>query len=96
MTGQAYILSLKESGDNSIVIVGGTNQATMGDLDESWRKAIAEAEILLLQREVPQEMNILAAKYARAHNCKVILDMGGQDTPLTRELLENVDVISPN
>lgn len=41
-------------------------------------------------------MNILAAKYAKAYNCKVILDMGGQDTPLARELMENVDIISPN
>ena len=68
----------------------------MGDLNDSWKKAIAEADILLLQREVPQEMNVLAAKYARANNCKVLLDMGGADTPLDRELMENVDIISPN
>lgn len=68
----------------------------MGDLDESWKKAIVEADILLLQREVPQEMNVLAAKYARTNNCKVLLDMGGADTPLDRELMENVDIVSPN
>lgn len=38
----------------------------------------------------------MAAKYARANGCKVILDMGGQNTPLSRELLENVDIVSPN
>lgn len=49
----------------------------MTDLTDSWKQAIAAADMLLLQREVPQEINILAAKYAQAHNCKVILDMGG-------------------
>ena len=38
----------------------------------------------------------MAAKYARANGCKVILDMGGQDAPLARELMENVDIVSPN
>ena len=28
------------------------------------------------------EINILAAKYAKAHDCKVILDMGNQTEPL--------------
>jgi len=38
----------------------------------------------------------MAAKYAKANNCKVILDMGGKDEPLDKELLFNIDVISPN
>lgn len=41
-------------------------------------------------------MNILAAKHARASDCKVILDVGGADTPFDQELLDNVDIISPN
>ena len=50
----------------------------------------------MLQREVPQEVNTLAAKYARANGCKVVLDMGGKDEPLDTELLQNLDIISPN
>jgi hypothetical protein len=40
--GQAYILSLK-NGDNSIIIVGGSNAAydpNMNELDEKWTQAI--------------------------------------------------------
>lgn len=54
------------------------------------------ADILMLQREVPQEINKLAAQCAQAHGCKVILDMGGKDEPLDKELLRSVDIISPN
>lgn len=86
---------LKDSDDNSIVIVGGKNEADNKDLSDEWKEIIAEAEVLMLQGDMPVEINILAAKYAKAHDCKVILDMGNQTAPLKRELLENVDVIAP-
>lgn len=49
-TGQAYILSLKETADNSIVIVGGSNQKyeQKKELNPLWRDAIASADILML------------------------------------------------
>lgn len=53
VSGQGFVLSLKEAADNVCIIVGGTNQVTMGDLEETWKKAIASADVLLLQREVP-------------------------------------------
>ena len=76
--------------------VGGANKNELPDLSDEWRKAISEADILLLQRSVPQPMNVLAAKYARAAGTKVLLDMGGADVPMDPELMENVDIISPN
>ena len=65
-TGQAYILSQRETGDNSIVIVGGSNQKyqQVEELNPVWQQAIAGADILMLQREIPQEINTLAAMYA--------------------------------
>lgn len=53
-TGQAYILSNKKDGENSIVIVGAANQAfpklteTASGLSPHWEQAIAEADVLLL------------------------------------------------
>lgn len=97
-TGQAYILSQRDTGDNSIVIVGGSNQKyeQLKELNSVWKDAIASADILLLQREIPQEINTLAAMYAQQNGCKVILDMGGKDEPLDKELLANIDIVSPN
>lgn len=49
-----------------------------------------------MQREIPESVNIQAAHFAKEHGVKVILDMGGADTPLSTELLSLLDVISPN
>jgi sugar/nucleoside kinase (ribokinase family) len=50
----------------------------------------------MLQREIPEHINILAAEYANQSGCKVILDMGGRDEPISERLLNSVDIISPN
>ena len=34
--------------------------------------------------------------HAQQHGCKVVLDMGGKDEPLDKELLANIDIVSPN
>jgi sugar/nucleoside kinase (ribokinase family) len=49
-----------------------------------------------MQREVPQELNTLAAKFARSNGVTTLLDMGGKDEPLDEELIRNLDIISPN
>ena len=49
-----------------------------------------------LQKEVPTELNALAAKYAKSKGKTVILDCGGRDDEIGPELLENLDYISPN
>lgn len=87
---------LKDSDDNKMMVVGGKTDAEAEDLNDQWKFAIAEADVLMLQASMPLESNILAAKYARAHDCKVILDLGESDAPVKRELLENVDVIAPS
>ena len=52
---------------------------------------------LLLQREVPDAVNIAFAQAARAANLTVILDAGGVDDPrLHHHLIEAIDYIAPN
>lgn len=50
----------------------------------------------MLQREIPEFVNIAAAKVAREAGTTVILDNGGRDEHLSEELLSLVDIISPN
>jgi len=50
----------------------------------------------LLQREIPEEINIKACKIAIEKGVKVVLDMGGADTPLSMELLGLLNIVSPN
>jgi len=55
-----------------------------------------QSSILLLQREVPESVNVKAAKCAHDNQVTVILDMGGRDDPISNELVSLCDVISPN
>jgi ribokinase len=90
-TGQAFIL-LQQGGENSIVLVGGANRAWEAEP----RFDLAGSGALLLQREIPEAVNLAAARAARAAGVPVVLDCGGDDTPLPAELLALIDVVSPN
>ena len=61
-TGQAYILSMTadspHAGDNSIIIVGGANQEYGETIPESWKPVLEQADVLLMQREIPEHINI--------------------------------------
>jgi len=43
--------------------------------------AVAQASVVLLQREIPDAVNVAVAVHARLHGVPVILDLGGDDTP---------------
>lgn len=93
-TGQAYILC--QNKDNSIIIVGGANQQYADTIPPAWESAISTANILLMQREIPEHINVAASRIAKSCGVITILDMGGNDAPLTHELLEHIDYVSPN
>ena len=50
----------------------------------------------MLQREVPDHINLAAAQIAKHHDKLVILDMGGTDQPISEDLVRLIDYISPN
>lgn len=51
---------------------------------------------MLLQREIPEAVNIQAAQIAAAAGVPVLLDAGGVDAPLSDDLLQHLSTISPN
>lgn len=57
---------------------------------------IAGAGAVLLQREIPEAVNIQAAQLAAAAGVPVLLDAGGVDAPLSDALLQLLTTISPN
>jgi ribokinase len=83
-TGMAYIY-VDAQGENSIVIYGGTNMEfdNLQDIDQAFKKVIDASDYLLLQKEVPMEINLAAAKYAHSQSKVVILDCGGRDDPIS-------------
>ena len=90
----------EESGENCIIINGGANMVyNRYCLHESWQQIISQCNVLMLQREIPERVNIMAARCAKevqSHEIIVILDMGGADEPISQELIELCDIISPN
>uniref|UniRef100_A0A803NXU4 Ribokinase n=1 Tax=Cannabis sativa TaxID=3483 RepID=A0A803NXU4_CANSA len=95
-TGHAVVM-LQSDGQNSIIIVGGANMScwpeTLSDKDS---ELVRNAGIVLLQREIPDSVNIQVAQAARSAGVPVILDAGGVDSPVPQELLNLVDIFSPN
>lgn len=51
---------------------------------------------LLLQREVPEFVNLKLAICAKKRNIIVLQDAGGEDRTISREMLTNCDYIMPN
>ncbi|UPQ98499.1 ribokinase [Chloropicon primus] len=93
-TGSAYIF-LQPSGENSIVILGGANQKGW-ELAGEDEEAISAAGAVLLQREIPEHVNLAVSEVAKRHGVPVILDAGGVDAPLDEKILRNLSVLSPN
>ncbi|MCP4891960.1 MAG: ribokinase [Planctomycetaceae bacterium] len=89
------VVSVDETGENSITVVPGAN-GTLGVQD-----AVAAADVirsshtLLLQMEVPVETIIAAINIARDSNTRVILDPAPAPKAFPSELLK-ADLICPN
>ncbi|MDX9952634.1 MAG: ribokinase [Anaerolineae bacterium] len=93
-TGVAFII-VDDAGDNTIVVAPGANEAlSPADVDAA-RRTIAQADILLLDLEVPMETIERAAALAQELNVRVILNPA-PGRPLSTELLRRVDVLTPN
>lgn len=83
------------NGDNSIVVVPGANHQLLPEDIDNYDDIIQDADILLLQLEIPLETVCHAAKKAKWHGKTVILNPAPAQT-LPSELLKNVDYITPN
>lgn len=100
-TGHAVVM-LQRGGQNSIIIVGGANVSwpRLGDgmsrLGSNAQQLIRRAGIILLQREVPDSVNIEVAKIAKSANVPVILDAGGMEGPIPDDLFKCITILSPN
>jgi ribokinase len=95
-TGVATI-TLDAEGDNSIIVVPGANGRVGREDVERAAEAIAAADLLMLQLEVPLEAVQRAAEIARAAGVRVLLNPAPAPiSPLPDELLRLVDVLTPN
>lgn len=93
-TGVAIII-VDSNGENSIVVAGGANHELVPDDVFAEAAAFEQADVVLLQLELPLPTVRAAMDVARRHGCKVILDPAPARSDLSDEVLR-VDIISPN
>lgn len=95
-TGVALI-PVDASGENTIIVASGAN-ALLNEQDiENAHDVISKADILLVQLETPIATILSAAKLAHLHGATVVLNPAPfPKTPLPKELLQEIDIITPN
>jgi ribokinase len=93
-TGVAHIW-VDRAGQNSIVVASGANMELPAADVEAMRPVFRGARLALFQLEIPLETVAAALKLAHEEGLETILDPAPA-RPLTRELLELVDILTPN
>ncbi|MCL8000039.1 ribokinase [Brucella sp. 21LCYQ03] len=91
------IIQVEEAGQNTIAVCAGANaQWSVSDVD-AYSSDIAKAKITLLQREIPHEVNLAAAKAVKAAGGTVLLDPAPVgDANRMADLISLSEIISPN
>ena len=92
-SGMSVAISDKE-GEYGAVIVSGANLAIDPEILNN-SKVWDNSKILMLQNEVKEELNILAAKYAKTNGLKVCLNASPPKI-LSSELVFNTDILIVN
>ncbi|MDX2729398.1 MULTISPECIES: ribokinase [Streptomyces] len=92
-SGTAHIV-VDDTGANAIVVIPGAN-GTVHTLGHGEMAAIAEADLLLLQLELPLPAVVEGARMAHAQGVRTILTPSPVQ-PLPDELFDNVDLLIPN
>lgn len=94
-SGIAIIIVEEGSGQNAIVVAGGSNKSLSIDDIKTAEKLISEADVVLIQLEIPLEVVEFSLKLAKKYGVKTILNPAPAQ-PLSDEILSLVDIITPN
>lgn len=94
-SGIAVIIIDENTGQNSIVVVGGANNNLSIDDIKTSEKIISEADVVLIQLEIPLEVVEFSLKLAKQYGVKTILNPAPAQF-LSDDILRLVDIITPN
>ena len=93
-TGVAPIL-VEDSGENMIVVAGGANLVVSPQDVDAAREAIAAADVVITQLEIPQAATAYALKVAKEYGVRTILNPAPA-SPLPADVLALADFLTPN
>eukprot|EP00434_Breviolum_minutum_P020863 symbB.v1.2.018403.t2/scaffold1435.1/size118962/8 len=94
-SGQGMVMLDAEGGASSVVVGGANTDWTTFDLT-TLETTLKGASVLLLQQEIPEKINLAAAKAGKAQGVLVIQDVGGEDRPISSDLLAVINFLCPN
>lgn len=94
-TGIALI-TVEEQGENAIVVITGANSFVTTEMIDRNMSLIEEADIIVMQLEIPIDTVAYVAQIAHAKGKTVILDPAPAVHNLPEELFQNIDIIKPN
>jgi len=89
-------IAVDPHGENSIIIVTGANGRLTADDVERARPAIAGADVLACQLELPHDVTIAALRIAREESTTTILNPAPAAAALPPEIYALADVLCPN
>ncbi|MBD0381452.1 ribokinase [Paenibacillus sedimenti] len=84
-----------QDGENRITIVPGANACVSPEHVENAKSVIADADVLLVQLEIPLETVLRAVQLAKSHGVKVILNPAPA-AELPSDIWQYVDLVTPN
>ena len=97
-SGCAVIILEEQPGkstENRIMVVPGANMTIEPEEVAFLQEEIANYDMVVLQLEIPMEINVLVAQYAKAKGVPVMLN-SAPSAPLPDQLLSCLTYISPN
>lgn len=96
MSSGVAVITVEESGQNSIVVIAGANGMVSPEDVAHARPAIASAQVLLCQMEVPMAANLAALRLARAANVTTIFNSAPVSGEIPAEVYQLADIFCPN
>ena len=93
-TGMAMI-TVNDNGNNSIVVISGSNMTLNNDEIKKCENVIKESDIVISQFETPEDITIEGFKMAKENNKLTILNPAPAKK-IKDELLKYTDIIIPN
>jgi ribokinase len=94
-TGMA-VIAVNDDGDNSIIVIPGTNNLVDEAYINEARDVIEQCDIVVLQLEIPMKTVLYTVKLAKALGKIVILDPAPASVDIDDELFHYVDIATPN
>lgn len=95
MTGIATI-NINQKGDNTIIVAGGANMELMPSDVEKIKNIIVDANVLMMQLEVPMDAVLSAARIVKKAGGIIILDPAPAPKKLPDELYQLSHIMTPN